>query len=122
MNDSFKHRRHHISFRSALSGLILAATTELNMKLIIISTILVVVAGFFLQISYYEWLTVILTIAIVFVAEMINTSIEAITDLVTSEWKEDAKVAKDMAGGMVLLASFFAFVIGLIIFLPKLFI
>lgn len=121
MNDNFKHRHHHISFRSALSGLILAAITELNMKIIIICTVLVVTAGILLHISYYEWLMVILVMALVFVAEMINTSIEAVTDLITSQWHEDAKVAKDVAGGMVLLASFFAFVIGLIIFLPKIF-
>jgi len=120
MNESFKHRHHHLSFRTALSGLILAAKTELNMKIIIICSVLVVGAGFLLKISYNEWLTVILTIALVFVAEIINTSIEAVTDLITSQWHEDAKIAKDVAGGMVLLASFFAFVIGLMIFLPKL--
>ena len=122
MNESFKHRHHHLSFRTALSGLILAAKTELNMKIIIICAILVVGAGFLLKISYNEWLTVILTIALVFLAEMINTSIEAVADLITSQWHEDAKIAKDVAGGMVLLVSFFAFVIGLMIFLPKLFI
>lgn len=119
MNESFKHRHHHLSFRTALSGLILAAKTEINMKIIIVCTVLAVAAGFLLNISYNEWLVVVLTIALVFVSEMVNTSIEAVTDLVTSQWHEDAKVAKDVAGGMVLLASFFALVIGIIIFLPK---
>ncbi len=120
MNSDFKHRQHHISFRSAISGLVLALTSEINMKIIIACTILVIVAGFVWQISYNEWLTVLLAVALVFMAEMINTSVEAVTDLVTSEWRQDAKIAKDVSGGMVLVASLFALVIGIIIFLPKL--
>lgn len=121
MNDDFKHRHHHISFRSAIWGLLLALNTEINMKVIIVCAVLVFFAGFILQISYIEWLIVLLSISFVFLAEMINTSIEAVTDLVTKEWREDAKVAKDVAGGMVLVASLGALIIGLIIFLPKIF-
>lgn len=119
MISDFKHRHHHISFRTALLGLHLAITTEINMKIIIVCAVLALTAGFLLQISYAEWLAVILTIAVVFLAEMINTSIEAVTDLVTSEWHQEAKIAKDVSGGMVLSVSFFALVIGLMIFLPK---
>ncbi|MCL5675934.1 MAG: diacylglycerol kinase family protein [Patescibacteria group bacterium] len=120
MNTDFKHRHHHISFNSAINGLKLAITTEINMKIILIAAVFTVFCGLLLNISYNEWLAVILSIALVFVTEMINTSVEAVTDLVTEQWHKDAKIAKDVAGGMVLSASFFALAIGLIIFLPKL--
>lgn len=50
---------------------------------------------------------------------MINTSIESITDLVTKEWHTDAKIAKDVSSGMVLMAVIGAAIVGLIIFIPK---
>lgn len=119
MNSNFKHRHHHISFLSALFGIYLAITSEINMKLIILFTIFTLLAGFYLRISYQEWLFVLTTIIIVFLAEMVNTSIEAVTDLVTKEWREDAKIAKDVSGGMVLVSCIGAFIIGMVIFLPK---
>lgn len=119
MNDNFKHRHHHISLKSALSGVQLVIKTEINAKIIITLAIIVLVFGVLFNISYSEWLFVILAIGMVAVAEMINTSIEAVTDLVTDKWHQEAKNAKDIAGGMVLAACFFAAVMGLIIFLPK---
>ncbi len=119
MNSSFKHRHHHISFKSAVSGLFLAIKTEINMKIIITAAIAAIFLGIVFNIFYEEWLVLILTIFIVFMAEMVNTSIEAVCDLVTTEWKEEVKVAKDVASGMVLLSCAFALIIGLLIFLPK---
>lgn len=120
MNSDFKHRHHHISFKSALNGLILAVLTEINMKIIIAASLIVVLLGLIFNISYYEWLVIIMVIGMVYLSEMINTSIEAVTDLVTTEWKEEAKVSKDVAAGMVLVSSIVASVIGIIIFLPRL--
>lgn len=116
MNSDYKHRHHHLSFKTAVNGLILAVKTELNMKIIIVASVMAVIMGIILNITYEEWLVVVLTISMVYFAEMINTSIEAVTDLVTEEWRESAKTAKDVAAGMVLLSSFFALVIGFIIF------
>ncbi len=80
----------------------------------------VLCAGIILKINSYEWLLIILSITLVYVTEMINTAIEAMVDLVTNEWRQDAKIAKDIGGGMVLLTVMFTVVIGVIIFLPKL--
>ena len=55
----------------------------------------------------------------VFVAEMLNTAVEAMVDLITIEKRQDAKIAKDVAAGMVLVSAFFSIIIGLYIFLPK---
>lgn len=75
--------------------------------------------SFYLHISQIELLIIIWTIFLVFVAEMINTSIESVTDLVTKEWHTDAKIAKDVSSGMVLLTVMGAAIIGFFIFIPK---
>lgn len=119
MNDNFKHRHHHISLKSALSGIHLVIKTEINAKIIMVMSLVVIVFGILFNLSYSEWLVIILTISMVVISEMINTSIEAVTDLVTDQWHKEAKTAKDVAGGMVLVACFAASVIGLLIFIPK---
>jgi diacylglycerol kinase len=119
MSSTYKHRKHHLSLQSAISGILLAFKAELNIKLIILFAIVTLAFGVAFQISYMEWLAVIMAIMIVLLAEMINTSIESVTDLITKDWNEDAKAAKDIAGGMVLIACFGAFIIGLVIFLPR---
>ncbi len=119
MNGNFKHRHHHISLKSALSGIKLVIETELNAKIIIAMAIIVIIFGVLFNLNDSEWLIIALTISMVAIAEMINTSIEAVTDLVTEKWHQEAKTAKDVAGGMVLVACFAAAVIGLMVFLPK---
>lgn len=119
MNPDYKHRHHHISFKTALNGILLVIKMEINMKIILAASVLVVIMGIIFNITYYEWLTIVLVTGLVYFAEMVNTSIEAVTDLVTTEWKEDARIAKDVSSGMVLVSSVIALVIGLIIFAPK---
>jgi diacylglycerol kinase len=55
------------------------------------------------------------------VAEMINTSIEAMTDLITTEYRQRAKIAKDVSAGMVLTTAIASLIVALLIFMPKLF-
>ena len=62
---------------------------------------------------------IILAMGIVLSAELINTAIERTVDLVTKDYEELAKVAKDAAAGAVLVSSIFVAIIGIIIFLPK---
>jgi len=75
--------------------------------------------GLYFDISYFEWLVILFTFNMVFVAELVNTSIESMVDLITLERREDARVAKDVAAGMVLISAIFAVLIGIYIFLPK---
>lgn len=73
-----------------------------------------------MRISYFEWLIVVMTIFIGLVIELINTAIESVADLVTTEWRLSAKHAKDTAAAAMLVYAIGAVIIGLIIFLPKL--
>lgn len=116
----FQHRHHKDSLSSAFRGLLLALKTQPNFKIMSVAAFLVFVLGTTLKIQTEEWLILTIVVMIVFTCEMINTSIESIVDLVTSEWRENAKIAKDVSGGMVLMSVIFSVIIGLIIFLPKL--
>jgi diacylglycerol kinase len=116
---SFSHIKHKDSLKSAMNGLVSAIKTQPNFKIMFFAVFCTLSAGIIFGLENSEWLTISIVIALVFIAEMINTSIEAIVDLVTEEWRENAKIAKDVAGGMVLLTVMFAVIIGGIIFLPK---
>lgn len=83
------------------------------------ATIVVILLGVYFSINSTEWLILIFTINTVLVAEMVNTAIEAMVDLITLERRVDAKVAKDVASAMVLVSAILSIVIALIIFLPK---
>ncbi len=79
----------------------------------------VLFAGRMLNISAVEWGLIILAGGLVLSAEMANTAIEAAVDLVTREKRPEAKIAKDAAAGMVLLAAVTAAIVGAAVFLPK---
>ncbi len=107
------------SFKYAISGIKSAFTTERNMKIHIVIMAIVIVIGSILKISKCEWIICIILFALVLSAELINTAIETVVDMVMPEINEKAKIAKDVSAGSVLIMAFFATVIGLIIFIPK---
>lgn len=112
-------RRHHISFKNAFAGLIWSFKTQPNFKVHIILALLALCAGLYLAASYIEMTILVLCVFFGLGMEMVNTSIEAMTDLITTEWKKDAKKAKDVAAGMMLLSSFGTVVVATLILLPK---
>ena len=69
--------------------------------------------------SWVEWAVVAILVVVVLAAEMVNTMVEALVDLVTQEYHPLAKVAKDVAAGVVLLSAIGSVVVGALIFLPK---
>lgn len=113
-------RHHHISFKNAFNGIIWAFTTQPNFRIHLLLSISSILLGILLQISYLEMTVIILTIVFGLGIEMVNTSIEAMTDLITLEWRQQAKIAKDVAAGMMLLTTIGAILVAGLIFLPKL--
>ncbi|MDB5142077.1 MAG: diacylglycerol kinase family protein [Mucilaginibacter sp.] len=107
-------------FGYALNGIWQAAATQLNFRVHLVAAIIVVYAGYALHISKDEWLWIILCIAMVLVAELFNTAIEFLVDLVSPEYNKKAGLVKDMSAGAVLITAICALVIGLLIFVPKL--
>ena len=106
------------SFRFAVEGIFQAIKDNRNLKIHLIVAILVLVASFYFKITREEFLVVIVMIILVIAAEMINTSIEEMVDLITTEHRLQAKAAKDVAAGMVLVVTIGAVIVGLYIFLP----
>src|SRR2546423_4636648 len=85
------------------------------------ATALVVGAGFLFHLAALEWCVVLLAIALVWVAEALNTALERLTDLASPELHPLAGKAKDLAAGAVLLAVAGAVSIGCVIFGPRVF-
>lgn len=105
----------------ALDGIQYITNHERNFKIEITFAIAVVIASFILKVSLIEWIVLIFLIGTILALEMINTAIERCVDLATKDYKELAKISKDVAAGAVLIMSLFSVVIGIIIFLPKIF-
>ena len=108
------------SFKYAIHGLVYAIRHERNMKIHFVLMILATCLGFFFQISLMEWMIQLLLFAMVIGSELINTSIEKLTDGVYSGSNSNAKIIKDVAAGAVLFVSIIALVIGVLIYIPKL--
>jgi undecaprenol kinase len=112
--------RHTVSFAHAFDGLVWAVRTQPNFRVHLVLSSLAVILGAVLGITPIEWVVIVFTIVLGLSAEMINTSIEAVTDLVTTEYRKEAKVAKDVAAGMMLLTAAGAVVVALLVFGPHL--
>ncbi len=110
------------SANNAWRGILIWFKTTHNLWVQIFLGALAVYLGFVLNISSVEWVLIILTIAFVLVAEAFNTAIEIDIDLTSPEYHPFARDTKDVAAGAVLLASFAACLVGLIIFLPKIYV
>ncbi|MBL7159822.1 diacylglycerol kinase family protein [Candidatus Microgenomates bacterium] len=111
-------RKHKISFKNAFNGLVWAFSTQPNFKIHFILALLAVLAGFYFKISFLEMTILILTIVFGFAVEMVNTSIEAMTDLITMRWSKQAKIAKDVAAGMMLITAIGAVIVAILILGP----
>ena len=114
-------RRHHISIKNAWNGIIWSFHTQPNFKIHITCATIAILLGVFLHISHVEMAIIILTIVFGIGVEMVNTAIEAMTDLITTEWRTEAKIAKDVAAGMMLLTAIGTVIVALFIFYPRIF-
>ena len=108
------------SFKFACEGIAHAFRTQRNFRIHCGITLLVLVMGLALRISFDQWAILFVMIALVFQAELINTALEALVDKVSPEVHPLAKVAKDCAAGAVLVTAMGAVVVGVLIFGPKL--
>ena len=89
------------------------------MKIHVVATILVIILGIYLKLNLIEWSIITIAIVIVISAELFNTAIETIVDMVSPQKNEKAKLAKDISAGAVLILAIGSAIVGFIIFLPK---
>lgn len=117
----FSFKKRMVSFKYAFNGLKIILATQHNFMIHLVVAVLVTAAGLIFQIAILEWCIIVITIAIVLIAESFNTSIEKLTDLVSPEYNIQAAKIKDIAAASVLIAAIASVIIGLTIFLPKIF-
>jgi diacylglycerol kinase (ATP) len=106
------------SFGYALSGLGFVLRTQHNAWIHLAATMVVVAAGIALRISAEDWRWVVMAIALVWVAEALNTAVEHVCNVVQPEFHASVKTAKDVAAGAVLAAAVGAAIIGVLVFWP----
>lgn len=107
------------AFIFALKGIAYCIRHERNIQMQLFTAILVCLAGGVLNISKTEWFVCIAAIAIVLSAEMFNTSIEHLCNLISKDYHPAIKVIKDVSAGAVLVVAIASALCGCIIFLPK---
>ena len=108
------------SFKSAWEGLWFVFKTERNMKLHCLMAAMAIICSLAFKISEIEFIFVIFSIALVFIAEAANTAFELLLDFIHgNKFHPDVKLLKDILAGGVFIAALNAFVVGLIIFTPR---
>ena len=109
------------SFIYAFGGIKTAIKNEPNFKFQLIVAFLTLALGYYLQLSTTEFAVLILVICLVLVLELINTALEALIDISSPNIHPKAKISKDVAAASVLIATLASILIGVLIFLPKIF-
>ena len=107
------------SVKNCLDGISYVTKNEKNFKREIALGIIALILSYILKIDKIEFIIILTMICLVLTAEIINTAIERTVDLVTKEYHELARIAKDVSAGSVLVTSTFALIIGIMIFMPK---
>lgn len=107
------------SFQYAYHGLRYCLVTQRNMRIHFFFVLLVTFGGIAFRISMVEWIALFITFSLVITSEMFNTAIEKAVDLVTEEWHEKAKIAKDVAAGAVMVNAIVAVFVGVLIFFHR---
>ena len=101
----------------AFRGILTLIKSENNFRIHLLAVVAVIISGFYLDLTEGEWLAIILTMGGVLALEAVNTAIEAVVDLVSPEYHDLAKKAKDIAAGAVLIFVFAALAVaGVILF------
>ena len=107
------------SFNYAFEGIIHVLRTQRNMRIHFVAAIAVIVFALIVSVSKLELIVLLISIAFVLIAEMINTAIEHTIDVATTSFDPMAKLAKDIAAGAVLIAAVNAVAVGYLVFSGK---
>jgi diacylglycerol kinase (ATP) len=106
-------------FRVAMNGVIFTFKTQRHMRFHLYVVFVIVILGLFVNLPLREMLVLLFTISLVVVAEMFNSAIEAVVDLVSPNYSPMAKFAKDIAAGAVLITTLIALVVGALLILGE---
>ena len=107
------------SSKFSIEGLIYAYKTEKSLILHAVLSSIAIILGFVLSISINQWIVLLIALGVILMIELLNTAIEAVVDMVTLEYNELAKIAKDCGSASAFVASIIGVIIALVIFIPK---
>ena len=113
-------KRLYKSFVYSFRGLFKTFKEEQNLKVQTFIGLLALGFGWYFKISRFEWLALILVISLVILMEVVNSAVERVTDVLKPRINGYVKEIKDIMAAAVMLASFIAVIVGLIIFIPYL--
>lgn len=108
------------SFRYAFEGWWHVIRTQRNAWIHAVVSLVVLTLSFFLGLSTHDWAVIMIAIALVWIAEFLNTALEAVVDLASPQQHELAKIGKDVGAAAVLIAAATSIIIGLLILGPPL--
>lgn len=108
------------SFGDAGRGLWWVFVSQPNARIHAFATVCAIILGFWLKLAVLEWCAVLLAIGLVWMAEALNSALEALADCAAPEWHPLVGRAKDAAAGGVLAAAVVAMIVGVLVFGPKL--
>ena len=121
MDNKFSWRQRGNSFGYAFSGLKAVFRTEHNMWIHAALTAVALLLGIWLRISAAEWMSLLIVMTLVWMAELFNTALEKTLDFISKEKHPQIKLVKDLSAAAVLVTAVAALIGGGIIFIPKLF-
>lgn len=116
----FSIKERVLSFKYAFDGLKVLFKDEHNAWIHACFAILAVLLGILLDISFLEWIAIIISIGFVFSIEILNTAIEHIANFIQPNQDIKIKAIKDLAAAAVMVSAFCSFLVGVVIYLPKL--
>ncbi len=108
------------SFKFAFDGLLFLLKNEHNSRIHLLAAIAVIILGIIVKLNQIEWAILTIVTGLVFIAELLNSSIETLADLINPEWNELIKQAKDYSAAAVLISAIMAMIAVGLIFIPKL--
>ncbi len=106
------------SFKYASEGIYSLLLKERNFRIHLAVSVVALACCFFFQVDKYEWIAVVLLIAVVLSMEAINTSIEYLCDIVSPEYHPVVKTIKDIAAAAVFMSAIISVIVGCMIFVP----
>ena len=118
-NKGFFHTRFH-SIKIALSGIKHVLITQPNTRIHGAFTLAVFILAGVLKLPRLEWIILLLTVGLVWAAEIFNTAVELVVDFVNPDYDPEAKIIKDISAGAVLVTVLVSILVGLLIFGPPL--
>ena len=119
MREGFSVRGRAQSFRHALRGLLFVVRSQHNAWVHACATLAVLAAAAVLRVRRDEWALLVLSIALVWSAEAVNTALETLADALSPEWRPAIGRAKDAAAAAVLVSALGAVVVGVLVFGPR---